>query len=88
MWIGPTDLAQSLGHIGNVQTVEVQEAISAVIASANRSGMNWGIPTATINMYNDYVQKGGRIMVLGSDTRILRTTGTDLVKQAKERSVQ
>ncbi len=88
LWIGPTDLAQSLGHIGNAQDAEVQAAVGTVIASANRSGMSWGIPTGAIDMYNDYVQKGGRIMVLGSDTRILRTTGTDLVKQAKERSAQ
>ncbi len=72
IWIGPADLAQSLGHPGELDHPEVRSAIGQVIEAANRHGMPWGIPTVRPEDFERYVGLGGLIMTLGSDTRVLR----------------
>lgn len=84
LWIGPTDLAQSLGHLGKPQHREVQAKIDEIIEAANQSGMPWGIPTGLIEDYQGYVKRGGTVMTLGSDTRFLKAEATRLVDDARQ----
>ena len=77
--IGPGDLAQSLGHLENPQHPEVQATIEQIIKAANRHGKPWGIPVGTIEAYKEYVERGGTVMLLGSDTRMLRAMGSEFV---------
>jgi 2-keto-3-deoxy-L-rhamnonate aldolase RhmA len=83
VWIGPTDLAQSLGHLGDAQHPEVQAAIERVIESANRHGLPWGIPTANVQDYETYVQRAGVLMTLGSDSRLLWSGASEMVSKAR-----
>lgn len=83
IWIGPTDLAQSLGHLGAPQHPEVVSAIDTIIDAATRHGRPWGIPTGAPEQFAAYVARGGTLMVLGSDTRILRVEGARFVEQAR-----
>jgi 2-keto-3-deoxy-L-rhamnonate aldolase RhmA len=82
IWIGPTDLAQSLGHLGNPEHPEVQAAIEKVIVSANQHGKPWGIPTGTVQDCEKYIGQGAVLMTLGSDSRLLLSGATDMVTQA------
>ncbi len=82
VWIGPTDLAQSLGHLGDAEHPEMKKAINAIIEGAKRHDMPWGIPTKDLDTYEKYVQNGGTVMILGSDTRILREAGLEFVRGA------
>lgn len=72
VWIGPADLAQSLGHPGELDHPDVRAAIDRIIASANRNGKPWGTPTVRPEDLERYIQRGGSLMTFGSDTRILR----------------
>ena len=83
-WIGTGDLSQSLGHIENPKHPEVQTAIDTIIESLIRHSKPWGIPTAIVKDYEHYVKRGGTLMTLGSDTRILKTGATELVASARQ----
>jgi len=83
IWIGPMDLAQSLGHLANPDHPDVRAAIDQVVDAATRYGMPWGIPTGLLENYEKYVERGGVLMTLGSDTRILRAMGAELVAKAR-----
>jgi 2-keto-3-deoxy-L-rhamnonate aldolase RhmA len=83
LWIGPTDLAQSLGHLGDPRHPDVKAAIDKVIAAANKSKRPWGIPTGTAEDFEQYVKRGGTLMVLGSDTGLLKAVATERVKSAR-----
>ena len=85
LWIGPTDLAQSMGHVAEPQAPEVQEAMGKIIDAANRHGKPWGIPTVLVEDFDAYVQRGGTVMVLGSDTRLLYNGATALTAHVRER---
>jgi 2-keto-3-deoxy-L-rhamnonate aldolase RhmA len=83
IWIGPTDLAQSMGHLGNHSHPEVQAAIKHVIDAANRHKMPWGIPTAKVEDFQKYASMGGTILTLGSDTSVLRTHLLGVIEELK-----
>lgn len=83
LWIGPADLAQSLGHLGNPQHPEVVLAIDEIIESANRHNKPWGIPTGSVPDYQKYIKRGAVLMTLGSDSRLLLNSATDMVIQAQ-----
>ncbi len=82
-WIGPTDLAQSLGHLGDAENPEVVAAIDRIIEAANRHGMPWGMPIGSVEACKSHVERGGTIIVLGSDSRMIRQTGSGLVEKAR-----
>jgi len=84
VWIGPTDLAQSLGQLGNPDHPSVQAGIETVVETAIRHGKPWGIPTGSLWDYERYMKRGGVLMTLGSDSRILLSGGTDFVQQARQ----
>ena len=84
LWIGPTDLAQLLGHLGNPQHSDVEEVIDSIIEAANRHHKPWGIPTARVEDYEHYVKRGALIMSLGADTRLLKWGTSDLVTRARK----
>ena len=71
LWIGPADLAQSLGHVGNPTHPDVQAAIDKVIEAATRHGKPWGLPVPTVEAFEGYVKRGGTAMVLGLDSRMV-----------------
>ncbi|MSO21735.1 MAG: hypothetical protein EXQ58_00470 [Acidobacteria bacterium] len=84
IWIGPTDLAQSLGHLGDPNHPDVQSAIETIIDTATRQAKPWGIPTGSVEDYERYVKRGGQLMTLGSDSRMLLSSGSDFVRKARQ----
>ena len=84
IWIGPGDLAQSLGHPGQADHPEVSAVIDSVIAVANARRMPWGIPTASTADYKRYVARGAVLLTLGSDTRLLRNGTANLIASLRD----
>lgn len=83
VWIGPGDLAQSLGHLNDPAHPEVQGAIARVIEAANRHGIAWGMPVGSSEECKRRIHSGGTLMVLGSDTRLIRSGAMQLLRELR-----
>jgi len=80
IWIGPGDLAHSMGHMGNVNHPDVQASIIRVIKAAIKHGKPWGIPVRTVEDMLRYVRQGALLMTLGSDSFLLSSSSAQLAQ--------
>ena len=60
-FIGPVDLAKSMGHEGDFRAPEVQQVMDEVIAKARAAGRHTGILVSYENV-GEYVAKGVRFL--------------------------
>lgn len=80
VWIGPGDLAHSLGHMGDIKHPDVEAVVSRIIDAAEKHGKPWGIPVGTAEDLVRYVKRGGLVMTLGSDSSLLNSSSTRLAE--------
>ena len=71
VFIGPADLAASLGHIGNPQHPEVQEAIEDAARRLKKAGKPGGILTFSEEEAQRYIGWGYSFIAVGSDLGLL-----------------
>ncbi len=71
IFIGPMDLSQSYGHLGDPSAPPVQEAIDHVIAVAARHKKPTGIFVGSAQAAEKYQRLGVRYIVIGSDSAFL-----------------
>lgn len=90
LFIGPSDLAASYGHLGQASHPEVQAAIAQVALAAQRAGKSCGILAPVEADARRYLAQGINFVGVGSDLGVLRM-GTqalaDKFRQASEQSV-
>ncbi len=72
LFIGPADLSQALGVLGQPEHEKVWNAIDSVAAVCRRHGKAWGIVPANPNFADRCVEKGCRMVTYGSDVMALR----------------
>jgi len=82
LFIGPSDLAGSLGHLGNPAHPEVQDAIVGIIKAARDAGKPSGI-YATIESAKRYAVAGACMISVGSDIGLL-SSGVRSLRQGIE----
>ena len=80
LWIGPTDLAQSVGQVGDPSHPEVQDCIARTIAAANQHGKAWGIPVGSVGDLIVYAKQGGTLMTIASSSSILTKFAKECVQ--------
>ena len=61
-FIGPVDLAKSMGHRGDFRHPEVQEVMDDIIARGRAGGRHVGILADSGNAAAGYVEKGVRFL--------------------------
>ena len=83
IFIGPADLAASLGHIGESGHPEVQDEISKAIKKITSKGKAAGILTTEPALAESYKQQGATFIAVGVDVLIFSTAMTELAKQYK-----
>jgi 4-hydroxy-2-oxoheptanedioate aldolase len=83
VFIGPSDLSASLGHIGNPLHPEVQAAIQDAARRVNAVGKAAGILTANEADTRRYIEWGYRFVAVGSDLGILTKNADALAKAFK-----
>ncbi|HKY82435.1 MAG TPA: HpcH/HpaI aldolase/citrate lyase family protein [Sphingobium sp.] len=71
LFIGPGDLAASLGHLGNAQHPEVQEAISTAKAAIDKAGKPAGIFALSADDAKRRIAEGFKFVSIGTDIGIL-----------------
>lgn len=84
LFIGPSDLAASYGHLGNPKHPEVQAAIAQVLACANQAGKATGILAAAEADARQYLAQGIRFVGVGSDLGLLRMASQALIDKFRQ----
>lgn len=83
VFIGPSDLSASLGHLGNSAHPEVQEAMRDAVNRLTKLGKPAGILTSNEAEARRYLEWGYRFVAVGSDLGVLTKNADALAKTFK-----
>jgi len=81
VFIGPSDLAASLGHLGEPGHADVQRAIELAIATICQAGKAAGVLTADRAVALRYMELGATFVAVGADVTTL-SRGAEALAQA------
>lgn len=71
VFIGPYDLSGSMGKLGQVEDVEVQEAIDRVFVAAGKQKIATGVFCASASGVKGFIERGASLIAVGTDALIL-----------------
>jgi len=83
LFVGPSDLAAALGHLGNPGHPDVQAAVIGAIESIVAAGKPAGVYGATPDAAQRYADAGATFVMIGVDTIVLAKSIDALVAQFK-----
>ncbi|WP_333823213.1 2-dehydro-3-deoxyglucarate aldolase [Pinisolibacter sp.] len=72
LFVGPSDLAAALGHLGDPGHPEVQSAMALVFAAAAKAGKSSGILAPVEADARRYLDLGVNLVAVGSDLGVFR----------------
>ncbi len=79
IFIGPADLAQRMGYLGNMSTQTVQETIKKAFNICKSKKMPVGITEGSIPLA-DRIKQGFEFQTVGSTPTVLRKGADEIVK--------
>ncbi len=80
VFIGPADLAGSMGHLGNPAHPDVLALVSEAIAKIRAAGKAAGTLATNKTMATKYHQAGAQFIALGVDTLALASSASSILK--------
>lgn len=83
VFLGPNDLAASLGHIGNWGHAEVQQALEDAVTRLKKIGKPAGILTPNEEEAKRFLDWGYTFVAVGADLRLLARNADALAKRFK-----
>ena len=83
IFIGPSDLAASFGHLGNPQHAEMQAAMKNAVDRLTAIGVPAGILTGNEEEARRYIDWGYLFVAVGSDVGLLAKSADTLAKKFK-----
>lgn len=83
VFIGPSDLAASFGHLGNPQHAEVQKAMEDAVKRLKALGKPAGILTGNEEEARRYIDWGYLFVAVGADIGLLARNADALAKKFK-----
>ncbi len=83
VFIGPSDLAASLGHVGNAKHPEVQAALKDAVTRLAALGKPAGILTPNEEESKRYIEWGYKFVAVGIDTTMLGRQADALAQRFK-----
>jgi 4-hydroxy-2-oxoheptanedioate aldolase len=83
VFIGPSDLAASLGHLGNPQHADVQKAMENAVRRLKAVGKPAGILTGNEDEAHRYIEWGYLFVAVGADVGLLARNADALAKKFK-----
>lgn len=83
VFIGPSDLAASLGHLGNPQAADVQTAIKDAVTRLKALGKPAGILTGNEEEARRYIDWGYLFVAVGADVGLLARNADALARKFK-----
>jgi 4-hydroxy-2-oxoheptanedioate aldolase len=86
LFVGPADLAASLGHLGMPSHPAVRDAIRSTFQRVHAAGKACGSLSSSEAVAREYVSQGCQFVALGLDTLLLANAARNLVRQFKPRT--
>ena len=80
LFVGPADMSQALGCVGQVNHAKVWEAIERVSAACHNHGKPWGTVPAGPEYARRCLENGCRMLTLANETLAVRR-GVDVLKE-------
>ncbi len=84
LFVGPSDLAADLGHLGEPRHPEVQAAIADACARCARLGKPLGTFAPIEADARRYLEMGVRFAAVGADAVVLRRGAADLLEAFRQ----
>lgn len=84
IFIGPMDLSQSLGVIGEDSHPLVVEAIDGIIKKVLAANKAVGITAGNAAKAKEYIQRGVQYLLMSTDQAMIATMSKQLIKGARE----
>lgn len=81
VFIGPADLAASMGHLGNPAHPEVKAAVESALHRIRQAGKAAGTLATQRTLARHYESCGAQFVALGVDTQVLANTAKELLSQ-------
>lgn len=78
VFVGPSDLAAALGHLGNPNHPEVQDAIKSVFNQAKEANKSVGILAPIQADAERYLEWGANVVAVGSDLGVFKNATQQL----------
>ncbi len=72
LFVGPSDLSQSLGHLGELEHDSVWQGMLQVAKACQQHGKFWGTVPASPDHARRCIEHGCQMLILGSDVVCLR----------------
>jgi 2-dehydro-3-deoxyglucarate aldolase/4-hydroxy-2-oxoheptanedioate aldolase len=72
LFVGPTDLSQAMGHVGQLGHADVWDGFAKVSAACKKHGKYWGTVPADAPYADRCIELGCQMLILGSDVLCLR----------------
>lgn len=83
VFMGPADLAASMGHLGNPSHPEVVASVNNCLKKIVSSDKKAGVLTSSKNLIEQYVNKGTSMVGVGLDTLLLSKAAKTLAEEYK-----
>ncbi|MCZ9310044.1 aldolase/citrate lyase family protein [Corynebacterium uberis] len=71
VFIGPSDLAATMGHLGNPQHPDVRAAVAQAIAAVRATGTPVGVNSFDLAAARGYLEAGATFVNIGADVQLL-----------------
>ena len=84
IFIGPSDLSASMGHLGNPGHEEVQSVIRQAAQTMEKIGIPSGILSFSEDMAHTYLKWGYKFIAVGSDVSMLVNGSDALIRRFKD----
>jgi 4-hydroxy-2-oxoheptanedioate aldolase len=78
IFIGPSDLAASMGYLGQQEHPEVVAAVERCLAAAKAAGKPAGVNAFVESTARRYIEAGARFVLVGADVAILARSSEEL----------
>ena len=85
IFIGPSDLAADMGHLGNPGRPEVQQAVESGLKRIMAAGKPAGILTADEKLARGYIDLGATFVAVGTDVTSLSRATAELAARFQNR---
>jgi len=81
IFIGPSDLAASMGLLGQQEHPEVRAAVEHCLAAAKAAGKPAGVNAFNPDTARHYLENGANFILVGADVALLARGSEALAKQ-------